>query len=476
MSRPLWGMAVSVAFILVYVIGWALLRLIRIDRSALGWVGRWTCAWMLGAYATSLCLFVLSLCGVRASIMGPMVLAVGLVAVVAVIDRPTPPSRPAWSTIRKRLTGQGPARLLIRTVSVCVMAWSLGRVAVHACAAPVNDWDGKAIYTLKAKALFDQPIPTCEYFRAMRLSFSHRHYPLLIPFLEVHIWTWVGEADDWAVMPLFPLFAAALVGGVYAFSKIVAGEWAALGAATIVATAPKVGFEAPTACCDVPLGAYVAVLVGAGAWALRSPSLSKFLLMAVMTAGAVFTKTEGTTNAAITLAAVLAAYLARTRDLRAVSKAAIVLALGFALNGPWLLFRSTIPPVANPAHASLKNLRDFLEQHPDRIVPVVASAIGQLGPTKAFGAFWLLVVAAVALFPRRLGTAEPLAILAILLLNLGMYFIGILSIGPPLDPSRMVVDVLPRLLTHWVGPAAILLAIQWSPSAASQTRPAVRQD
>ena len=93
-SRLPWVMAVVVALGVSFAIGWGLLRLFRVDRSALGWVGRWSCGWLLGAYATSLCLFLLSLAGVAVSPVGPVIVAVSVVAAGVAVERPRLPRRP----------------------------------------------------------------------------------------------------------------------------------------------------------------------------------------------------------------------------------------------------------------------------------------------------------------------------------------------------------------------------------------------
>jgi hypothetical protein len=462
MSQFMWVARLAGALILSYMIGWALLRLTRVDRNALGTAGRLACAWLLGAFATSLCLFLLSLCGLRASIAGPLILAVALVAVAVLVEHPRLPDEPLLGGVRGLWSRHHLPRRSLRAILHLIVLTGLARIAMQACIHPVSDWDGRAIWALKAKMLYSQPIPQTEYFHAMRLSFSHRQYPLLIPLMEVHVWTWLGRVDDWAIMPLFPVFAAALAGAVYAFARMAAGEWAALAAAAAVVTAPKFAYEASTGCCDVPLGAYVTVLAGAGIWVLRSPDRPKLLLMAAMVAGAIFTKEEGAASAAIMVFVLLAGHFARTRNARDTASMAAILALGLVISGPWLLFRATIPEVTAIGERGLWDLTNIGKMPPAQLASLAEDLLEQFGWTSRYGGLWLLVAAVLLLNPRRLRVAESLVPLAIFLLNTFLYVAIALVPRPPLAPEAMIVQTLPRLMTQLLGLAGLLLALYCS--------------
>jgi len=164
----------------------------------------------------------------------------------------------------------------------------------------------------------------------------------------------------------------------------------------------------------------------------------------------------------------------RTRSPRAAALAALVLASGLAVSVPWLAFRRTVP---DASFTSTGYLHDLLHLHetapPGEITEVIALIFKKLGPTDDYGGFWLVLAAAVLLHPRRLVKAESAVILAVVLLNMAIYTSVTLVIGPPMTPLGQADAVFPRLLTHLIGPAAILLAIQWFPfPSPPRSRPA----
>jgi len=132
----------------------------------------WDLAPSLGFGLLGTVLFWVSLAGLRPHRWVVLGLgAAGLVALLAL-------ARGRWR--RPDLTARaGPAAVILVLLLVAANAV----VAVNAFASGLTAWDAFAMWGLKARVLYHEPVLDAAYFRQLPLAYSQLDYPLLLPFL-----------------------------------------------------------------------------------------------------------------------------------------------------------------------------------------------------------------------------------------------------------------------------------------------------
>jgi hypothetical protein len=70
-------------------------------------------------------------------------------------------------------------------------------------------WDGLLIWELKARyAYLNGGALPAEYFVDATRAFSHQDYPLFLPMIEMWLYFWIGNCDQYWVKLIFPVFYA----------------------------------------------------------------------------------------------------------------------------------------------------------------------------------------------------------------------------------------------------------------------------
>lgn len=70
-------------------------------------------------------------------------------------------------------------------------------------------WDGLLIWELKARyAYLNGGALPPEYFADATRAFSHQDYPLFLPMIEMWVYFWLGDCDQYWVKLIFPIFYA----------------------------------------------------------------------------------------------------------------------------------------------------------------------------------------------------------------------------------------------------------------------------
>jgi hypothetical protein len=189
------------------------------------------------------------------------------------------------------------------------------------------DWDGYAIWQLKAKAFF--------YDGDMRLlrdsahfEYAHRDYPLLVPLASYWLYANAGAVWDGAAQCLNLLFYLNILALFYAVARRTTAPHIALLGTALVASLPLAVHHAVSGFADVPFAAYF-LAVGV-CLLLRAPAP----LTAALSVGLLFTKNEGALACLLFLPLLFAASPSPKRNRLAGQLAA--LGVAFA---PWLLFK-----------------------------------------------------------------------------------------------------------------------------------------
>ena len=219
--------------------------------------------------------------------------------------------------------------LMVEVLSLCAAAWRT----------PLG-WDGTFNFEMKARFLFEQQpqgVLPLGYLADASRQWSHPQYPLMIPFAEFWLYSWLGRVDQTAIKVLFPLFYLSLMALVCGSLRRTAGLRAGLFAAVATGLLPPLTLlhGATSGYADVPLAAAVVGAVGFATHAMRTNNAAAFRLGGILAGVAAWIKSEGLLLAAtlgvLTLALVVWRGTSRVRD------AASMLWIPLLCASPWIV-------------------------------------------------------------------------------------------------------------------------------------------
>jgi hypothetical protein len=375
---------------LYLVIGIALLPLLRVARTRVELWAKLGLAYMLGVAATGALAAHLALIGVPVGLVELAVLAV-LVGI------------PAWLRIRRLPAGPSDTLSLgfrwvglasrIAGVASFVLALVLLAHAAHAYSVrPLVEWDGWAIWAMKARALYDFGGMAHGVFTTQ--PYGPLQHPLLLPSLEATGFRSMGAFDGTLIHLQLALrafgFAAAL------WTLLHERVPAALVGATILAilAADSTLRQLASNLADIPLAFFVALGVVALARTLLEDNVSLLPVAAVMLGAATLTKPEGLLFALAALVPFVAIVRTRSALLTAAAVALILL--------PWRIFVA-LHHLKNPEYRFGDAVNPaYLSDHSDRVRPAIAGVWHQV-----WSSGWALLVPlaliafAAALLARR---------------------------------------------------------------------------
>jgi hypothetical protein len=278
---------VSLALLVVGGVGYGVLILVAREMP-LYWFESWALAFLLGMGAVSLAWVILM---PTYGTVGPVwalsafALAVFLMALrpmIAAHQRGTASGRPTGLVVAC-------SALLILEFCAIVLAslhLSLGS-------------DGLLNFELKARIAFEhQPVGQLPlaYFADTSRFWSHPRYPLLVPFAEFWIYSWLGHVDQSAIKLLFPLFYFSLTAMTCgAVRRLTNGRIAiATGVALGLLPMLTVGQGGATSgFADIPLAAAAVAAVSCTILAIKTSNARAFLLAGALSTVGAWTKVEG---------------------------------------------------------------------------------------------------------------------------------------------------------------------------------------
>jgi hypothetical protein len=299
---------------------------------------------------------------------------------------------------------------------------------------PLSDYDGRAFWMLKAKAIAHEGAIDGPFFHGLTAGNPRNEYPLLVPLDAAAIFTIAGDLDDRHTRWLFALFAIAFALEI----RRRCGSW--LGAAFL--WLPQILLDsanggALSAYCDIALGSFVAC---AFFELMHDGEPWRFGFWVAFVA---LTKNEGLPLALLLLAA--GAVVWRRKVVAALIIPAIAIAHLF-------IWRARIDRSDEENFAAtLLNVPEQIE----RFAGSFARLLANIANVQDWGL--VMVMIALAFFFARRGRALAAMIIVPMLF---LYASAVAVTGWEIDTMNALA---PRVLTHLLGPLFFILelGVRW---------------
>jgi hypothetical protein len=318
-------------------------------------------------------------------------------------------------------------------------------------------WDGLLNWEIKARYAFTNGgVLPATYFSDNGRAFSHPEYPLAIPFTELWLYFWLGEADQFCAKTIFPIFYVVGIFLLVALGKRLAGKtWIGLLMAAFLFFVPQITVEVGSAIAgyaDFPLSIFYLATIGClFCAAAEQGNTAFFRLYAACLALLPWVKRDGVILWTVATACGVFVIL-RT-------KKSSLFFLGF-LPGlliicGWHFYLNTMHAL-RPADFLPVNL-ETLGSHLYRIPPLLSTFLAEFYNLPTWSLFWFVVAVGVVYLLRRMRDPRVLVLLAALIVPIFFYLlIYVFSSWPSyLDHVGLSIS---RLLMH-VAPVGFLISI-----------------
>lgn len=447
------GMTVLAAVVALVLVGRVLLTVVA-RRMPLYWFERWALSYLMGTA-------VLSAIWIASSLLNDLtrpVWALSAVCAGAAIvayhrgfrlrwfEQETTPEHEAGRE------GQGwPERLLGGLLILEFL------VLVAASLRTSLGFDGLFNFEMKARLMFEHTagrLPLAYLSDASR-AWSHPQYPLMVPFAELWVYTWLGRVDHTAVKILFPLFYFSLVAIMCGFVRRMAGMRVALavGVATGLMPPFTVLPGAASGYADVPLAAAIAGAVSFTAFTLRTGNPEAVTLAGVLLAIATWTKSEGALLAGCV--GIAGAGLLHLRGSASIPfrRSSALIWIPAAAATPWIVVQARYGiPASDFLSVSVANVAANFNRLP-AIGDLVVRELLRPGHWGLVWPAWGIAIV-LAIRYRRMTDWFLIATVGI---PLGLYVLPFMLSSWP-DPTEHVRSALPRLLVP-LAPVALAFTV-----------------
>lgn len=326
---------------------------------------------------------------------------------------------------------------------------------------PMESYDGIAIYALKSKIFYlAQSIPH-DFFSSFGKFVPHVEYPLLIPLAETAFYTFFGSLNDLLVKIIFPLYYLSLVVVFYSVSRRFINRRQSLFFTFLLATIPQVTDFATNGYADLPFAFYCSAAIFYLYLWMREKKDPFLILSFILSALAMWTKSEGLMFAVIN-AAVIIVYM--IINMSFYFKGFICAIVSSLLVTVYILALRTIGLSVNSDFKGIESsiVHRFIAGL-NRIPAILYEYQIQFFGPKKWNIIWILLIAGTiwGLYKKVLSkNLAPLAI-SIMFTFLGYSAVYILS-SPPQGIGWHLSTTGSRLLMHFVPIVVLFLAILFS--------------
>lgn len=329
----------------------------------------------------------------------------------------------------------------LKRVHTLIIIIPLVVLAFSAAIIPLHDFDGRAFWVLKAKALAHERTIDGPFFHNAVVNDPRNQYPLLLPLDAATVMIASGDLDDMQVRWLYLFTFAALV--MVVAQRI--NPWCAAILAWIPQFTVSQEGGALTAYADIAVAAFVTCafleLVERGS-PLRFGLWLSFLVL---------TKNEGLPIAVVLLTFGLIQFR------RLITLAPVVVAIESLL-----VWRAIVPKTDEEDFLALL---PSLPSRLNRLIPAVVESGKHLFAISTWGLFWIAALVALGLLAWKKEWQAPAVVLAISAVYISAYMVTHWTMRDLIHASA------DRLLMHMIGPALFALSRAIDASARNRYSP-----
>lgn len=312
----------------------------------------------------------------------------------------------------------------------------------------ILNWEIKARYAFRNAGVL--PI---SYLHDAGRGFSHPEYPLAIPYTELWVYLWLGEANQFWAKTIFPLFFVAEVILLATVVLRMTGKtWLALTTPALFLFVPQVSMDGGSMIVgyvDFPLSVFYFAAIGFLMCSCRDNDHNSFAIYASCLALLPWIKQEGTILwfiAALCGGLVIFYKKRPALDLLALLPGLVVIiAWRFYLSSVKAVFSSDFLPLTFTAVAD----------HVSRLGSIVSKLGNEFMNTQRWSLLWCLTAVAAVIFVQRVRDVRAVVLILAIVAPIVFYSLAyILSAWP--DYIAHIELSISRLLMH-VAPLALLL-------------------
>ncbi len=317
-------------------------------------------------------------------------------------------------------------------------------------------WDGLLNWEIKAHYAFaNGGVIPATYFSDSGRAFSHPEYPLAIPFTELWLYLWLGEADQFWAKTIFPIFYVIGTFLVVALGKRFTGKtWIGLLMAAFLFFVPQITVEVGSAIAgyaDFPLSIFYLATIGCLFCATEPKNDAFFRLYAACLALLPWVKRDGLILWIVAAACGVFVILRTKRS----SRHFLALFPGLLIICGWRFYLSAMH-APQAADFLPMNLETF-SSHLDRILPLFSAVLAEFHNLPTWSLFWFVVAVGVAYLLGQMRNPGTPVLLNALFVPIVLYLLIYVFSSWPNYLEHVGLSI-SRLLLH-VAPVGFLITL-----------------
>ena len=310
-------------------------------------------------------------------------------------------------------------------------------------------WDGLLNWEIKARYAFaNGGVIPATYFSDSGRAFSHPEYPLAIPFTELWLYLWLGEADQFWAKSIFPIFYVVGTFLVVGLGRRLTGRtWIGLVMAALLFFVPQITVEVGSAIAgyaDFPLSIFYLATIGCLLCAAEPKNDAFFSLYAACLALLPWVKRDGLILW-IVAAACGVFVIVRTKKS---SRHFLAFLPGLLIICGWRFYLRAMhaPSAADFLPLNLATL----SSHLDRVLPLLSAFLTEFHNLPTWSLFWFVVAVGAAYLLGQMRNPATLVLLTALFVPIVLYLLTYVFSSWPnylehvgLSMSRLLLHVTP---------------------------------
>ncbi len=344
---------------------------------------------------------------------------------------------------------------LLEKFLISIIVMEVIYVFFKAFSFPLSDYDGLAIYGIKAKSFYLNGTVFTDMFTEKIFIPAHPDYPLLLPLAESWVYIFLGSLNDYLVKILFPVYYVGLLVIFFSVMLNFFKRREAILFTFFVATVSQLRNFGYFCYAEMPLiFYYTASFLYLFMW-IKKEKLSFLILSALMAFGALWSKNEGSLLFLVNLAVLLIAIFDKKLNL----KKALVCFFAYlvtvvVLFTPWVIVKTCFNLTNDVINKDTLKV-SLIASNLDRIGPILYEYQKHIFGPKKWNIVWILIIMTFILkFKNLLKPDQKYFTIALILCFLGYtmtYFITPQNLTWHLSTSasRIILHFLPIGL-FWV--------------------------